>query len=389
MACAALVVFSLLLVQWMAAEPEYQGRSLSEWVDDLQNGKPEAKAEARAALAQMGPAALSYLTRELTRPPTPVQRAAGALSQYVPKVIKAPLQRIYSPSHEIVEKYAALNAIRSLGTNGTAAVAPLTQVFFEPHQGLSSAAAEVLGTLGTNALPVFIAALDHGDYNVRASACHGLASLQTNAAPAIPRLERIAREEIGPIASTAFYTLSRVGPAAVPALIGLTANTNSSVRSQAIYSLGSIGPRAAEAEDALLLALQDPVAEVRWRAIESLTRIAVTSPRVIEPFIAALDDPNPSVRATAAHGLSFRRRIVHQHLEKFFSLLEDESPGVRGQAALALGQTAELGEPAIGPLEKLVTDTNEVVSANARQALETISNSLKYAEAHSTPSRAK
>ena len=381
MVCVALAASSLLLVRWLGREPEYQGRPLSSWLADMHSGKQEAQQRAIEALNAMGPEAVQYLSGELTKPQSRLQRAADSTSKYIPNFVKAPLRRIFNPSKEVLKKYAALNALRAMGTNGAAAMPALEQVFRERHQGFSYAAAGALGEMGTNAVPLLIAALDDGDYHVRASACEVLTRLNTNAAPAVPRLERIARDEIGPISSLAFYALAQIGPAAVPSLEKLALNTNAVVRGLAIYSLGSIGARAAEAVDSIITATGDPSPEVRWRAVQSLSRMDASSPEISERFVAALDDPDRNVRAAAATALQFRRWVVHRNAKKFYTLLEDESPGVRAAAAEALGRTAELGQEAVPHLEKLCRETNELVRASAQRAIETITNSLKHAEA--------
>jgi HEAT repeat protein len=377
-----LAVGSFLLYRWLAAEPAYEGRPLSAWLDDLQRGSTQASRERAAeVLKGIDPEGLRYLSGHLTNPPTPLQRAARAMSGHVPNRLKEPLRRFYDPSQNFSRKLATLEALKAIGTNGATVVPAVEKALRQENVLLSSVAAMTLGQLGTNSVPVLIAALDDPDYNVRSPAGHALATFTTNAAPAAPRLARIARDEIGPMNSVAFYALSRVGKAAVPSLTELVASTNAAIRSQALYALTGIGPAAEEARPVILAALDDPVPEVRWRAIEALSVLEGNSAEAQEAFVAALSDPDANVRAAGISALSFRPRITHANFGKVFEMLHDSSPGVRAQAAFALGQTGRWGAEAIPYLEAAANDTNSAVSTGARRAIETIRNSQKIAAA--------
>ena len=379
--CALLALAAVLLIRWFAAEPEYGGRTLSEWVHDLQHGERDERQRAAEALRNFGAEGLPYLSRELTNPPSLVQRAAKAISGRVPQKVKAPLRRIYSPPNEMAEKIAALNALKAMGTNGTSAIPAVAKVFRESNVGISSAAAMTLAEMGTNSVPVMIAALDDGDYNIRSLACHVLASFHTNSVAAVPRLGRIAREERGPISSAAVHTLSRIRGPAIPVLTELVADTNVTVRSQAIYALGIIGAEARSAREAVLGALDDSVAEVRVRAVQTLGALEFISEDGRRAFRGALDDPDPSVRFAGVTAIGLRPRLARENMERLIELLKDESPGVRGAAAFAIGQTGERGMDALPALEQLLEDSDEAVKEKARLAMETIRDSKKLADA--------
>ena len=375
--CALVAVLSLLLFRWLAAEPSYQGRPLSKWVHDLQNGDVHARQRAAEVFKEMGPEGLPYLAGSLTNPPSPMQKMAHALRPHVPKRLEAPLRRLYDPPNELMEKFATLKALETMGTNSAEAVAAVEKIFRQPNVGLSSAAAQVLGQMGSNAVPVLIAALDDGDYNIRAGACHALATLRTNAAPAVPRLARFARDEQGPIVSAAFYALSRAGAAAVPALTGMLSNTNSSIRSQALYALGAIGVDARTSVPAIHVALSDPVAEVRGRAVGTLSLLDGESAESHKVFGQALHDPDPTVRDAGVSAMIHRPRVARNNMSRLIELLQDSSPSVRASAAHAIGQSAKWGEPALGALEILASDTNDMVQARAKWAIELITRSIE------------
>jgi HEAT repeat protein len=381
LACAALVLISILLAKWLSAEPKYQGRTLSKWTHDLGQGSLQEKQKAAEAIRNLGAQGVPFLAQELTNPPTPMQKAAGFAANYVPEKLKGPLRRIYDPPNETTKKLSALIALQALGTNATGAIDAVTEILQGSHAGLTSAAAQALTEMGTNALPALISTLDYGSYMTRASACHALVAFHTNAAPAVPRLAQIAADEIGPIVSVAFYALSRIGPAAVSSLAQLLNNTNSTVRSQALYALGAIGPAAAENPETLPMVLEasdDDGAEIRWRATEALNAIGRDSDEVLQVFVRALKDENAMVRAAGATSMGLRPRLASAHLNELEELLMDPSPEVRRQAAFAIGQSGRWGVEKLERLKELSQrETNAMVVASMNHAIVTIRDSEK------------
>lgn len=371
-------IAGVLLVRWLGREPYYEGRPLSTWVNELQHGNGAQREKAAKAIRELGPDGLPYLAGTLTNPPSPVRRAAKNVASHVPDRMKQQLRRFYSPPDEVTSKLGALHALRTLGTNGVPALGAVSHVYLEqPNVAVASMAAQTLGQMGTSALPTLIAALDDGDYNNRSLACQVLATFHTNAGPAVPRLERIAGDEIGPIASMAFYTLSRIGEAAVPALTNLLLNKNATVRSQALYALANIGARGESTEEAILAATEDANAEVRWRAMEAVFSLNSNGGRVLEVLQKGLGDEDPRVRGAAANGMGHRPRVARENLAGLRKLLADESPEVRAKAAFAVGQTGEWGVGSVRELEELTSDTNATVAAAALQAIEIIQKSKR------------
>ncbi|MEI7733180.1 MAG: HEAT repeat domain-containing protein [Verrucomicrobiota bacterium] len=127
--------------------------------------------------------------------------------------------------------------------------------------------------------------------------------------------------------------------------------------------------------DHLILALQDPVAEIRTLVARSFG--SINEERLVEPLINALRDHDSVVREAAAESLKKRREP--SAIPAFVNLLKDESPRVRWFAAsaletmgwtprddvqrawrtVALGkleQAAELGAAAIDPLVSVLKE---------------------------------
>lgn len=380
-----MALVALLLVRWFDREPRFRGRALNEWVDDLGSRDYKVRQEAVEALRAMGPEAVPYLSGELTAKGTPVERAAEAISKHVPEFVKRPLRRIYSPGRAVVRKQVALNAISAMGTNAAAAVPALGQVLREPHVGLSSLAASALTQQGTNGVPVLIAALDDGDFNIRSAACNSLGLLRSNAAPAVPRLARIISEERGAIASAAMVALARIGEPAVPAMVNLLGDTNSLTRQLGAAALAQMGihnnPAARPAILVLTTAASDEDPVVRQYALQALAGADASSTEISGILLVALGDPKAEVRETAAAALALRPRVVRENLSTMYRALEDDSPTVRATAARALGQIGQHGMGAVPHLERLMTDTNDLVRFSARDAIETIRASNEYVRA--------
>lgn len=367
----------LFLFQWLNREPEHAGRTLSAWVADLQHANPKVRQEASAALIAMGPRAVPYLNRELTRGSTRMQRWTEKTAKHVPDFIKRPLRRFYSPTADVVRKHVALHALKILGTNATETVPALGTVLRGPDVGLSSAAGGALSSMGTNGIPPLIAALDDADYNIRAAACHSLGVLRAAASPAVPRLARMVTEETGAIARAAITTLTQIGPPAVPVLTSFLASTNPVVRYWGAFALANIRYDAGAPAPSLLAATGDESEGVRYHALQAVAGTGPGSPEVSRILLGALGDPSAEVRQAALAALLIRPRVVIENIGRVSELLDDPASSVRASAAAALGQSGHHGLMVVPRLQGLLSDTNENVTSSAAAALHSITNSVE------------
>ena len=101
----------------------------------------------------------------------------------------------------------------------------------------------------------------------------------------------------------------------------------------------------------LIQDIADQNLSVKANAVKALVEIGEPT---VEPLIQALKDNNPEIRENAAQALG--KIGGERAVEPLIELLADEQQEVRTAAQDAL---ANIGEPAVGPLVKIMNDPNE------------------------------
>jgi HEAT repeat protein len=371
-ACLCIAVAAGLVLHFFSREPAYKGKTLSSWVADLKSSEPGTRAQAVAALDAMGPEAVRGLSEALEKKPGILSRLNLALGRYTPAFMKRPMRALFNPAGAVMNRYAAAEALKVLGTNAQDALPALSKTLSDPNVLLSSAAGLALGKIGPPAVPALVQALDNGDYNVRANACAALAEIGPASSPAIPRLVRILQDENGPIVSTASYTLSRIGGESVPALLPLLVNTNFMVRRWAVYALNYVGPQARPAIPAVIKLLQDTNVQVRTIAVSAISAIDWNSRESGEALLAATQDAESDVKTAALAALATRPDVVIRRMPDFIEMLDSPLSQMRANAAYALGQAGEHATNALPDLRKLLNDPDPSVRQKADGAIKTI-----------------
>jgi vesicle coat complex subunit len=204
-------------------EPKYQGRKLSDWVDQLSDYDPEYRRKAAEALAQFGPDGRS---------------AAPAV---------AALLKDKNP--DIVREAAA--TLEKIGAGGEAVPVLTDALQKAPDSFARSSAASALGQEGEDAAPAvgaLIGALKDGSYDVRRAAFRALGKIGA-ASKTVP----------GPL---------------MDALINALGDDDVEMRYSATLALGAMGKKAKPAVKALLrVATTDKDVGVRDRAVDALMAI--------------------------------------------------------------------------------------------------------------------
>lgn len=359
------------VVYWLNREPEYQGRTLSEWAADTRSHKAEDQKRAREALLAMGDEAVPHFAASLGKGETLLERMNRVIGGRIPAKYKRHAIKFFGVRESIERKTEALRALQLMGTNAQEAVPQLARALRDPNVLLSSMAGTALGEMGPAAVPELIKALEEGDYNVRANACAALQKLGPNAIAAAPRLVEYLELESGPSLPLASYTLSRIGPGALPALIPAFSHTNWVTRRWAVYAVAFMNPAPAEL-DAVYTLTRDLHPQVRLMAVQALSRQHLSSDEGIAVLRERFGDEDAEVRAAAIQGFANSPWMVLKHMDACMELLEDESAKVRGYAAEALMNVSPLSKRAVPQLEKLAKDEDEFARERAVLALKSL-----------------
>ncbi len=351
---SAFVVLTLLSVLAVQAQ-EYDGRSLSAWVQQLRSADPAERARAASAIGTIAAkpggdaanSAIPALIQLLADGDDHVRwQATSALDSFGKRAATAApalLERLRDPSWTV--RQMALSALVKIRPPGAQALGEAQRLLREdPERGVRASAAEAVRRLAEPAAAAasLQAAIGDADWQIRVRACQELAALGVAAKSAVPAMvgvlvshpEGLGGGELAMLRQAVAEALGKMGPeakVAVPALTPLLADhefrvrqtaaralvgigesaaavpvlaeglaaPDVSARLDAAQALRDLGPAAAPATDALVKALADPELLVRTYAVDALGEIGPPAKRAIPALEKLLGDGNlrPGVEA--------------------------------------------------------------------------------------------
>jgi hypothetical protein len=203
-------------------EPSYQGKSLSEWIDELMLKSKEPHAV--AAIRAMGTNAVPRLLKGLSHSYSPGRERLYRTANFLLH------DQIGIRKKAIIDPYTlgcntALRGFEALGPLGSNALPKLNLLLNSPDS-IGSVAACCMGSIGPQSLPYFIQTLKNGSPTARYHALRGIGELRTNSSPAFPYVVQCLgdtnRVREGSIRNHAIYLLGQMPGQAVAALPILT-----------------------------------------------------------------------------------------------------------------------------------------------------------------------
>jgi len=240
-------------------------------------------------------------------------------------------------------------------------------------------AARSLGTLADpRATSALAGAVADDDGAVRLSAVqalHGpltLADADTRAVDALIKALSDRDAEVRAAAADSLDAPNASARKALPALVSVLADSNPEVAKAALLTLGSIGDATVFDAIASLLGAPDP--GLQSAAAQALGEMG--DKRAVDPLLKALAADGEGLRAAAALALGMIGEP--RSLPALLTLLKsDAAPRVRAKTARGLGRKA-WGEAVVAPLEAAArSDSEPLVRAAARQALESLRKSQR------------
>lgn len=248
--------------------PIYEGKTLAQWLDELNDADYGTSDAAADALVRIGPDAVPTLLDARTSGDVRLHRRAVAV-----------LVRIGAP--------AAPGLVEALEK--------------KPEEARVETA---LVRLGPAAVPALVEALK--DEHKCKEAAHVLGRMGSRGAKAVPRLIGVLRDRQAPeaVREEVADALGKIGePVAevVPALTAALKDDQEKVRCRAAEALGWMGPPAKEAMPALIVALKDKDARTAEMACLALARLGDAD--AVRPLLEALQGPRNSVADNAARAL--------------------------------------------------------------------------------------
>ncbi len=277
----ASVIAGLVWFSRRPPEPIYQGRRLSEWLDDYNrvvynqvgysgqvvqwNEFYDNKYHVSEAIRAMGTSTLPFLLAHIHAHSTPEQRLRLFLSKH----------RLFKFLSDDDDPYTAASilALRGLGVTAVPVLADLRRK--EETSPDNPAILTAFEVLGASAVPALQSLCENGNATIRADAAEALAVIEQERQGARASWVMLqARTSLG----TNFLKVWRFQPTCSFFAAGLE-STNSSIRRASAAALAGRGYAMTTSDIvSLLVAMKDPDAEVRQAAADSFRIIAPTTP---------------------------------------------------------------------------------------------------------------
>jgi HEAT repeat protein len=220
----ALIAFVALATAVRAGdEPAYDGKTVSEWVKQLQDKEPKARAEAGRALGIIGQpakAAIPDLVKALKDEESLVRDwACYGLSCMGPEAKEAipELEKVLLNDRVVSVRYMAANALGSMRAEGKPGVAALCKTLRDDDPWLRHFSAVNLGSIGPaakDAVPNLVAAFKDSEYVVRKAAVLALGEMGPAAKDAVPSLIDKWRDtaDYSAVSDAAARSLKKIDP---------------------------------------------------------------------------------------------------------------------------------------------------------------------------------
>jgi hypothetical protein len=267
-------------------EPEYQGKTLSEWL--AINGKSNISAaeadKAVRAIQTIGTNALPWLLRWVDYEPSATRTKMDSLADKLPGWMRQTrLVRRFVIDRGIFNAEYARGGFGLLGEQAKPAIPALVQKLRQSGLfGRSQRLADSLSSLGKGALPPMLELLADKDIqaNTRLAivvALQGMVSLGPELRPAIPVLTQCLEETNEALVWESSRTLgvfALLPNLSVPALAKAVGSPHAPVRQSALRALSSFGQKALPGLPAVVRALDDSDRHVRVAATNAVVIIA-------------------------------------------------------------------------------------------------------------------
>lgn len=196
------------------------------------------------------------------------------------------------------------------------------------------------------AIRLLAEALSDREPQIRELAALALIEFGADARYALPELIQALQDESPVVRRRVIRAIGVIGQVAVddalPSLIAATEDSEESVVLQAISTLGELGASATAAVPALISALW--TGDARRRAIVGVALWRI-GPGVVPALVQSLSHPSPEVRGKVAHLLGRFGDAASEAATALHSLLSDPDDTVRLEARQALAAISGFTSP--------------------------------------------
>jgi HEAT repeat protein len=387
----------------LGPQPSYRGRTLSAWLDAMDdNPRPDDGPEQKAIRA-IGTNGFPTLLRWLGEHDSTVRTwwvdLVGS-QEWLP----------YQPSFARAHNEYATSAFRVLGTNAAPAAPALVRLLKHSDPVIRADAAVCLGDIGAaagSAVFDLSRALVDTDEQARAQAAWALGQIHQAPARIVPLLLHELSNNPPSVQQEIASALGQFGSdakSAVNALLrcldgaGKSEKMDDDVRAAAAYSLGQIGEDAARVVPVLVASVHDQDAGVRRQSVQALGLFGDAARDGVSLLLQLLpespDDAGEQdeealaeLRSSAAEALGEIQTDAETVVPALVASLRDSDAGARQLKAEALGKFGSDAQAALPALRNLFQDEDADVRAAATNAVEAINSDLGSPSSNSNDSK--
>jgi HEAT repeat protein len=348
-------------------EPEYQGRSLSAWLEDLTRfQKPDAREKAIAALQQMQPSPAPFLVERLkVKDPTGRQKHVEAIQGLLAlgPAAKGVAQEL---AGFVTDPDVGDDVIAVLARMGPEGAPILISAYTNPPPLASNATRRelfqqkmlrerlrmALGSAGTNAVPILLKDLKDPDSMVRNEAVLSLGMIEPHDRAVRDALLVTIKDSDETTRRDSAYALAGLGRRSV-ALFGESRQDDF----DPLRNADTLPPADPEVVSALTaMAEKDPESNSREAATQCLLRIDPKG--TLEAFSNNLSSSDIELRRNCAWNFMYFKKGGRTVVPALVKCLADPDSNVQQNAAVALREIGENPELVVPALLKMLDDSD-------------------------------
>ena len=368
-----LVALSILLPS--RTPPSYEGKTLNEWISQLQRAEKrnhdkwhDDLGKAQTAIRAMGTNALPFLIADVTARPTPKDRVAGWLVKH------APFLKLRPPN--IPDRW--VRGIRGLEVLGPVAKPHLPELTSLATNNIGYGPSALLA-VGADALPAVTNLLACSAYPLTGNLIGALANAvyaerikPEEAALMIPVLVKAFRStdtRARYYAAAAMGAIHQHPELCVPVLAEGLGDPNPGIPEQSSQALGRFGDAAAGHAEKLADLFDQGSADVRQAICGALANFKSTPDVAVPILMRGLTDADLGVRVWAANGLGQLAAQADKVVPALVNATQDHRPIMRSVAVQAVGLFGDKAKTAVPDLERMCLDPDASVRNAATNAL--------------------
>jgi len=315
---AFLAILAALFITRRPSPPSWEGRTLNDWLGDLDRADEPSRLAAERAIARMGPKAIPALRAHLGRRDPFLTPAFRKMEPYLPRWAWRRLFLLLKPDEIELRRKHAAQGLGLIGPPAVVAAPDLIRALNDANPTLPPAASQALARIGIDAVPALTNALATASSPARILILAILAKDEPQADLAVPVvLDLLAHSSSGDEVNGASRLLGTLGGRALPPLLRLLGAADAQARNNAFRALQLIADRNPSLPLKLSELYPAQPFPVRATLIDLLVQTAYQRHLTACAMLPVVLDPDPPLQRRAMAWL--RQHMESSELDRLLS----------------------------------------------------------------------